>query len=77
DAGMAMLPRIQRLPHEPEQQADELIVEQIRHAFQEVVGLKLHDCGQNFFDAGASSLKLVQLHVKLTQQGHRHLQATD
>lgn len=28
-------------------------------------------------DAGASSLKLVQLHVKLTQQGHRHLQATD
>ncbi|MFA1029137.1 bactin non-ribosomal peptide synthetase [Pseudomonas syringae pv. helianthi] len=77
DAGMAMLPRIQPLPHEPEQQADEQIVEQIRHAFQEVVGLKLHDCRQNFFDAGASSLKLVQLHVKLTQQGHRHLQATD
>ncbi|MFH7439570.1 hypothetical protein RA269_29745, partial [Pseudomonas syringae pv. tagetis] len=35
DAGMAMLPRIQPLPHEPEHQADEQIVEQIRHAFQE------------------------------------------
>ncbi|MFH7617883.1 hypothetical protein, partial [Pseudomonas syringae group genomosp. 7] len=27
-------------------------------------------------DAGASSLKLVQLHVNLTQMGLRHLQAT-
>lgn len=76
DAGVATLPsRPQQ--HEPGQPADEQLVEQIRHAFHEVVGLKLQDCRQNFFDAGASSLKLVQLHVKLTQQGHRHLQATD
>ncbi|AAO56106.1 non-ribosomal peptide synthetase [Pseudomonas syringae group genomosp. 3] len=80
-ADVAPLPRPQPLPlplpHEPEQQADEQLVDQIRHAFHEVVGLKLQDCRQNFFDAGASSLKLVQLHVKLTQQGHRQLQATD
>ncbi|EFW79655.1 Yersiniabactin non-ribosomal peptide synthetase [Pseudomonas savastanoi pv. glycinea] len=79
DAGVATLPSRPQQPqqHEPGQPADEQLVEQIRHAFHEVVGLKLQDCRQNFFDAGASSLKLVQLHVKLTQQGHRHLQATD
>ncbi|MCD5992428.1 amino acid adenylation domain-containing protein [Pseudomonas sp. CDFA 602] len=78
-ASVATLPRTSTLPqqHEPGQPADEQLVEQIRDAFHEVVGLKLQDCRQNFFDAGASSLKLVQLHIKLTQQGHRHLQATD
>ncbi|MGY2334478.1 acyl carrier protein [Pseudomonas sp. SDO528_S397] len=49
----------------------------IRQAFNEVVGLTLKDDRQNFFDAGASSLKLVQLHVRLTQTGFPHLLVTD
>ncbi|MCV4275352.1 amino acid adenylation domain-containing protein [Pseudomonas capsici] len=64
-------------PVETGGQVDEQIVEQIRQGFSEVTGLKLHDARQNFFDAGASSLKLVQLHVHLSRKGYPHLQVTD
>ncbi|MBX8496839.1 non-ribosomal peptide synthetase [Pseudomonas cichorii] len=64
-------------PVDNNNQVDEQIVEQIRQSFSEVIGLKLHDCRQNFFDAGASSLKLVQLHIRLTQLGYPQLQVTD
>ncbi|WP_122318354.1 non-ribosomal peptide synthetase [Pseudomonas cichorii] len=58
-------------------QVDEHIVELIRQSFSDVIGLKLHDARQNFFDAGASSLKLVQLHIRLSQLGYPQLQVTD
>ncbi|MEF9898131.1 MAG: amino acid adenylation domain-containing protein [Pseudomonas sp.] len=64
-------------PSAPDGQACEQTVELIRQAFSEVVGLKLRDSRQNFFDAGASSLKLVQLHIRLTQSGFTHLLVTD
>ncbi|MFJ4142893.1 amino acid adenylation domain-containing protein [Pseudomonas sp. NPDC089734] len=72
-------PRLQPAPATVDTagQADEQIVEQIRQAFNDVIGLKLHDCRQNFFDAGASSLKLVQLHIRLTQMGYPQLLVTD
>ncbi|MDF0732207.1 amino acid adenylation domain-containing protein [Pseudomonas entomophila] len=62
---------------DPTALADEGLIERIRQAFHEVVGTPLRDSRQNFFDAGASSLKLVQLHIRLTQSGHPHLQVTD
>ncbi|MFJ9990389.1 amino acid adenylation domain-containing protein [Pseudomonas putida] len=62
---------------DPQALADEALVERIRQAFHEVVGTPLRDSRQNFFDAGASSLKLVQLHIRLTQLGYPQLQVTD
>ncbi|AMB87600.1 non-ribosomal peptide synthetase [Pseudomonas agarici] len=67
----------QPTPCAPAAQACEQTVELIRRAFSEVVGLKLGDSRQNFFEAGASSLKLVQLHIRLTQSGFPHLLVTD
>ncbi|MEE4149491.1 amino acid adenylation domain-containing protein [Pseudomonas viridiflava] len=83
DTGLKESPRVQPpaaprvTVQEDDEQPDEQIIEHIRQAFHEVVGLALADCRQNFFDAGASSLKLVQLHVKLTHKGYRDLLATD
>ncbi|MEX9562880.1 amino acid adenylation domain-containing protein [Morganella morganii] len=46
-----------------------------RH-FRQVVGKPIHP-RQSFFDAGATSLKLIQLHVHLTRAGHDGLRVTD
>lgn len=43
-------------------------IQQIQAAFQQIVSAPIGE-NDNFFDAGASSLQLVQLHGLLTQQG--------
>ena len=56
--------------------ADDALVQALCRHFEEVVGRPIQP-RQSFFDAGATSLKLVQLHVHLTQTGHTGLLVTD
>ncbi|WP_211090202.1 non-ribosomal peptide synthetase [Pseudothauera nasutitermitis] len=56
--------------------ADDALVQGLCGHFERVVGLPIQP-RQSFFDAGATSLKLVQLHVHLKQAGHGGLQVTD
>jgi len=55
---------------------DDALVQTLCQHFEHVVGLPVQP-HQSFFDAGATSLKLVQLHVQLTQAGYGDLQVTD
>ncbi|MFJ5483610.1 amino acid adenylation domain-containing protein [Pectobacterium actinidiae] len=56
--------------------ADDALVQALCRHFERVVGHPIQP-RQSFFDAGATSLKLVQLHVHLTQIGHGGLLVTD
>lgn len=56
--------------------ADDALVQALCRHFEQVVGRPIQP-RQSFFDAGATSLKLVQLHVHLTQAGHDGLLVTD
>ncbi|EPX2511227.1 TPA: amino acid adenylation domain-containing protein [Pseudomonas aeruginosa] len=56
--------------------ADDARVQALCRHFEQVVGKPIQP-RQSFFDAGATSLKLVQLHVHLTQAGHDGLLVTD
>jgi len=80
-AGVSIAPLPQTLPVPTPMgagsQVDEPLIELIRQTFNTVTGMQLHDARQNFFDAGASSLKLVQLHIHLSQLGYPQLQVTD
>ncbi len=55
---------------------DDPLVTSLCHHFEDVVGLPIRP-RQSFFDAGATSLKLVQLHVHLTRAGYGGLVVTD
>lgn len=55
---------------------DDALVQALCGHFEQVVGVPIQP-RQSFFDAGATSLKLVQLHVHLTQAGHGKLLLTD
>ncbi|EMV8751490.1 acyl carrier protein, partial [Escherichia coli] len=55
---------------------DDMRVQALCRHFELVVGKPIQP-RQSFFDAGATSLKLVQLHVHLTQAGHDGLLVTD
>ncbi|WP_207004255.1 acyl carrier protein, partial [Trinickia mobilis] len=57
-------------------QADDALADALREHFRQVTGMPIA-ARQNFFDAGASSLMLVQLHVRLQQAGHDRLAVTD
>nr|MBX2808517.1 AMP-binding protein [Cellvibrionaceae bacterium] len=48
----------------------------IEKYFQAITGLNIHP-EQNFFDAGANSLHLVQLHIALQKANFEQLQVTD
>ena len=74
-AGPAPAAVTDRLPATP-LPGDEALAAQLCAHFRQVVGQPISP-RQNFFDAGASSLKLVQLHVRLQQAGHGNLQVTD
>ncbi|MGE8357684.1 MAG: phosphopantetheine-binding protein, partial [Microvirgula sp.] len=74
-AGPAPAAITDRLPATP-LPGDEALAAQLCAHFRQVVGQPISP-RQNFFDAGASSLKLVQLHVRLQQAGHGNLQVTD
>ena len=52
------------------------VVEDLRAHFRSVVGQPITP-RQNFFEAGASSLQLVQLHVHLRQAGFAEITVTD
>jgi len=54
----------------------ETFITSARASFREIVGVTLSP-EQNFFDAGASSLQLVQFHVSLQKQGYVQLTITD
>lgn len=56
--------------------ADDALVQALCRHFEQVVGRPIQP-RQSFFDAGATSLKLVQLHVHLTQTGHTGMLVTD
>lgn len=55
---------------------DDALVDELRHHFRQVVGQPIA-ARQTFFEAGATSLKLVQLHIHLRQAGHASLAVTD
>ncbi|MEJ2629892.1 MAG: amino acid adenylation domain-containing protein [Acidihalobacter sp.] len=57
-------------------QVDNALVDELRHHFRQVVGQPIA-ARQTFFEAGATSLKLVQLHSHLRQAGHASLAVTD
>lgn len=62
-------PAAQRLvPQSIQRQGEPENIQRIRAAFQQIVSAPIGE-NDNFFDAGASSLQLVQLHGLLTQQG--------
>jgi yersiniabactin nonribosomal peptide synthetase len=63
-------------PHPQLRLADEGLVEELRMHFRQVVGQPITP-RQSFFEAGASSLQLVQLHVHLRQAGFTELNLTD
>ncbi|WP_423192089.1 amino acid adenylation domain-containing protein [Cupriavidus sp. H18C2] len=46
-----------------------VLLRRVQSVFQDVVGQPV-DPDENFFDAGASSLQLVQIHARLVQAGH-------
>jgi yersiniabactin nonribosomal peptide synthetase len=79
-AGHAVVPPapapIPAAPPTAEPQADGAMIDALREHFHQVVGQPISP-QQNFFDAGASSLKLVQLHIRLQQAGHAGLAVTD
>ncbi|WP_340608836.1 amino acid adenylation domain-containing protein [Xenorhabdus bharatensis] len=52
------------------------ICSEIQHLFLSVTNNAIN-VQQNFFDAGANSLQLIQLHSKLQQAGFHHLAVTD
>ncbi|MCX8963169.1 amino acid adenylation domain-containing protein [Erwinia psidii] len=56
--------------------ADSPLVRTLCNHFQQVTGQPVRP-RQTFFDAGATSLKLVRLHLHLTQHGYVNLQVTD
>ncbi|MGQ5483806.1 non-ribosomal peptide synthetase (plasmid) [Photobacterium damselae subsp. piscicida] len=65
----ASYPTAQRLvPHSIQRQGEPEKIQRIQAAFQQIVSAPIGE-NDNFFDAGASSLQLVQLHGRLTQQG--------
>lgn len=74
-AGPAPVAVVDRPPAAPSVD-DAARVAQLCAHFRQVVGQPILP-RQNFFDAGATSLKLVQLHVRLQQAGHGQLQVTD
>ncbi|UUE98162.1 phosphopantetheine-binding protein [Xanthomonas hortorum pv. pelargonii] len=55
---------------------DAALVDTLRAQFQRVTELPIA-ARQSFFEAGASSLQLVQLHLQLRQAGHDGLAVTD
>jgi len=55
---------------------DMALVNTLRAHFQQVVGVPI-EARKSFFEAGASSLKLVQLHAHLQQAGFASLAITD
>ena len=55
---------------------DSALVNSLRTHFQQVVGVPI-GAHSSFFEAGASSLKLVQLHAHLQQAGFTTLSVTD
>ncbi|HCE3226384.1 TPA: amino acid adenylation domain-containing protein [Vibrio parahaemolyticus] len=62
-------PTAQRLvPQAIQRQGEPEKIQRIQAAFQQIVSAPIGE-NDNFFDAGASSLQLVQLHGLLTQQG--------
>lgn len=56
--------------------ADATLVDALREHFRCAVGLPVGP-RQTFFEAGASSLQLVQLHIRLCQAGYAGLAVTD
>jgi len=56
--------------------ADAALVDALRDHFRRTTGLPIA-ARQTFFEAGASSLQLVQLHIHLRQAGHGGLAVTD
>ncbi|CAM3652502.1 amino acid adenylation domain-containing protein [Paracidovorax anthurii] len=56
--------------------ADAALVDALRDHFRRATGLPIA-ARQTFFEAGASSLQLVQLHIQLRQAGHGGLAVTD
>lgn len=79
-ARVASSPPAQPAPEAPAEaavlRADDALVQALCRHFEMVVGRPIQP-RQSFFDAGATSLKLVQLHVHLTQVGHDGLLVTD
>ncbi|MFD2404647.1 amino acid adenylation domain-containing protein [Azorhizophilus paspali] len=69
-------PAFEPSPAATPMRADDALVQALCHHFELVVGRPIQP-RQPFFDAGATSLKLVQLHVHLTQVGHAGLLVTD
>ncbi len=57
-------------------EATQALIDTLRGHFHQVVGSPIA-AGQNFFEAGATSLKLVQLHIQLQQAGYGALTLTD
>ncbi|MBS9441730.1 non-ribosomal peptide synthetase [Photorhabdus heterorhabditis] len=55
---------------------DPQICSEIQHLFLSVTNHPIN-AQQNFFEAGANSLQLIQLHGKLQQAGFHHLAVTD
>lgn len=55
---------------------DDPFVQSLCHYFEQITGQVIQP-RQSFFDAGATSLRLVQLHVRLKQAGYSTLQVTD
>lgn len=66
----------QQSPDEMTATAESPLVRTLCNHFQQVVGQPVQP-RQSFFDAGATSLKLVRLHLHLTQHGHADLHMTD
>ncbi|GAE53633.1 hypothetical protein XPR_0268, partial [Xanthomonas arboricola pv. pruni MAFF 301420] len=56
--------------------ADAALVDTLRAQFQSATELPIA-ARQSFFEAGASSLQLVQWHIQLRQAGHDRLAVTD
>nr|WP_246494670.1 AMP-binding protein [Brenneria izadpanahii] len=75
DATTAMPPTTVQ-PKAAALRTDDVLVQALCRHFERVVGRPIQP-RQSFFDAGATSLKLVQLHVHLTQTGHSGLLVTD
>ncbi|MBB5736252.1 yersiniabactin nonribosomal peptide synthetase [Xanthomonas arboricola] len=63
------------VPPEP-QQVDTALVDALRAQFRRATELPI-TARQSFFEAGASSLQLVQLHIQLRQAGYHDLAVTD
>jgi yersiniabactin nonribosomal peptide synthetase len=64
------------LPKRDETRADDALVQALCQHFSQVVGVSIQP-RQSFFEAGATSLKLVQLHARLTRSGYDDLSVID